>query len=477
MIGLTRFIRTWSVRHPERGRERFRRVGLAGSTAVLAQGLFVLTGLVSIPLTASYLGAERYGVWLTISSLITWLTFAEFGLGGNALVNTLAEADGRDDRQSAKELVATAFWALSGVAVLLGAVLAVMAYFVPVSVLFRVSTPALVTEVKWGCLLAIASFLITLPLGIVPAIYRGYQRGYVGSAWIMIGNLVSLIVLVAVTRFHGGLPQLVFGLSSARVLVVVVNSVSLFGWEYPWLRPSLAATSRKALRRLMGLGGKYAVTQLVGMGVFQSQPMIITQVLGPASVFVFVVAQRLMTLPQNLIYLFTQPLVSAYGEAKARQDWPWIWRALRRSSFACGIAAAALVVAVGVFARPLIRIWVGPQVNPSNDLLVWLAIYSIAASAVTPVGQFLLGIEKVGAMALTLTVGTLVTVGLSIGLAHRYGLNGIAIAMVVTVVFVTGLSQLLQVWFLSRAAAGTGRSATAASEGAAALPVTVEGNA
>jgi hypothetical protein len=30
-------------------------------------------GFVSVPLTVHYLGAERYGVWLTISSLLLWV--------------------------------------------------------------------------------------------------------------------------------------------------------------------------------------------------------------------------------------------------------------------------------------------------------------------------------------------------------------------------------------------------------------------
>ena len=47
-----------------------------------------------------YLGAERYGVWLTISSLLLWVALTDFGLAGNALVDVLSEAVGNDDRAS-----------------------------------------------------------------------------------------------------------------------------------------------------------------------------------------------------------------------------------------------------------------------------------------------------------------------------------------------------------------------------------------
>ena len=54
------------------GRERYRRAGMTASTSYIAKGLTLLMGFVSVPLTVDYLGAERYGVWLTISSLLLW---------------------------------------------------------------------------------------------------------------------------------------------------------------------------------------------------------------------------------------------------------------------------------------------------------------------------------------------------------------------------------------------------------------------
>src|SRR6202011_205024 len=87
----------------DRGRERYRRVGVTASTSCIARGLAILTGFVSVPLTVNYLGAERYGVWLTISSLLVWVALTDFGLAGNALVNVLSEAAGSDDRVAARQ--------------------------------------------------------------------------------------------------------------------------------------------------------------------------------------------------------------------------------------------------------------------------------------------------------------------------------------------------------------------------------------
>ena len=63
-----------------RAQERHRRVALTAGAAALAKLLSVGTALISVPLTLHYLGAERFGMWITISSLIAMLSFADFGI-------------------------------------------------------------------------------------------------------------------------------------------------------------------------------------------------------------------------------------------------------------------------------------------------------------------------------------------------------------------------------------------------------------
>src|SRR5690349_19553868 len=101
-----------------RSKERLRRVVLTALVSAFSQGINVLTMLISVPLTLNYLGAERYGLWITISSLILLLGFADLGVG-NGLLNAIAQANGRDDRHDAESYVSSAFFVLCGVTVLL----------------------------------------------------------------------------------------------------------------------------------------------------------------------------------------------------------------------------------------------------------------------------------------------------------------------------------------------------------------------
>ena len=239
----------------DRGIERYRRAGITASTSFLAKALTILIGFVSVPLTVHYLGAERYGVWLTISSLLTWLALTDFGIAGNALINVIAEADGRDDRQAAREYAASAFWALFAVSAAMGLVLAFTFRWIPWRAIFRVSMDVSTRELHLACALTLLVFALSLPLNMLNSIYSAYQDGFMSNMWSMSGNVLALVGLIVVSQFRGGLPALIVATFATRALVSIVNAVYLFTFRYRWLRPAPSAVRWARLSRLLKLGG------------------------------------------------------------------------------------------------------------------------------------------------------------------------------------------------------------------------------
>src|SRR5437763_12282212 len=103
---------------PGTERERRSRSIVRGTAAAMvARGIGSLTGIITVPLTVRYLGAERYGAWMTISSVLVFLGFSDFGLA-SSLTNALGKAFGENDRERARRYVTTTLAALSAVAIL-----------------------------------------------------------------------------------------------------------------------------------------------------------------------------------------------------------------------------------------------------------------------------------------------------------------------------------------------------------------------
>ncbi len=161
--------------------ERYRRVVLTTLSACLAKVIVALTLLVSVPLTLSYLGPERYGLWMTVGSVVAILSFSDFGIG-NGLVNAVSEANGKDDRELARRYVSSAFFMLSGVSLLLLVIFGIVYPWVPWYRLFNVHSAIAIAESGPAMAVFFGCFLVSIPLGIVNRIQSGYQQGFVNNS-------------------------------------------------------------------------------------------------------------------------------------------------------------------------------------------------------------------------------------------------------------------------------------------------------
>jgi O-antigen/teichoic acid export membrane protein len=434
---------TQSIADP--GRERYRRAGMTAFTSYIARGLTILTGFVSVPLTVDYLGGERYGVWLTISSLLLWLALTDFGLVGNALVNVLSEADGNDDRESARHYVASAFWALCTIALVLGAVFMAAFHSIPWRAVFRVSDATPTQELELTCALVIMFFLVNLPSSLLKSVYNAHQDGFVVNIWWIVYGVVSLLGLVVVTRFHGGLPQLVVAISGVPALVLLANAYYAFVCRYPWLAPAPSAVRWVCIQRLLKLGGKYMVIQLATLGIYQSQAMIITQTLGPSQVVIFVVTYKVIALPLEVAYMGTAPFIPAFGEAKARRDWNWIKSAYKNATFASIAIGVPLAAALALVAKPLILMLAGPSALPDSHLIFWLFVYTAIGVCITMAGQMLSGVERPEPLVLSLILCAMGCVVLGVLFAPWWGLSGVAFAMAISNIVISWPIQVYEV--------------------------------
>ncbi|NLK53454.1 MAG: polysaccharide biosynthesis protein, partial [Bacteroidales bacterium] len=80
--------------------------------SILIKGFSIGISLLLVPLTINYVNSSRYGIWLTISSIIGWLSFFDIGLT-QGLRNRFAEARAKNENQIAQVFVSTTFAILS----------------------------------------------------------------------------------------------------------------------------------------------------------------------------------------------------------------------------------------------------------------------------------------------------------------------------------------------------------------------------
>jgi O-antigen/teichoic acid export membrane protein len=413
-----------------RSHERYRRAAMTSATAILARAVSLVAGLVSVPLTVAYLGDERYGMWATITSLISMLGFADLGMG-NGLVNVVSDATGRNDNECARRATSSTFFWLSGVgALIIIAVIAALNIF-PWSSLFNVQTPLAIRESGPTAAVMIACFAAALPLTVVQKVQLGIQQGFASNVWQVVGSVLGLLALLLAIGQKASLPVLVFAFTAAPLVALALNGYQLFWRWRPDLRPRLSLIDTATSWHIARTGFLFLGLQLAGIFAYSSDSIIAAQVLGPEHVTEYSIGFKLFMLATNLQGMLVSSLWPAYGEAMARGDRAWVRRAVYHSLWVSVALTGAASTVLLVFRHEIFGAWVGPDLVPSLSLSLSLTVWSVMNAVGGTISTFLSGTNQLGIQLKTATALAVLTPVLKILLCMHIGVSGVVWATVI----------------------------------------------
>jgi O-antigen/teichoic acid export membrane protein len=238
--------------------------------------------------------------------------------------------------------------------------------------------------------------------------------------------------IVLAAKANADLPVLVLAICGAPLLAQLVSGCILFGWQRPWLRPRLSQVKWTEAIKLARIGAAFFLLQTLGLLTFSLDNIIVAHVQGSESVAGFAIASRLFAVCSLVLGIFLAPLWPAYRESISRGDVAWAKTALVRSLSVTAVLTTPVVMALTLWGRPLISVWVGNSWLPSSTLLGALAAQTIVSCLALPVSMMLNG---AGALRFQLGAGlavVLVGIPLKIYWARTIGLEGIPAATAIT---------------------------------------------
>jgi len=443
---LRRWIKVGTSRaSPEDERARRSRGIVHGTVSAIGKSaLAFIVAIVSVPLTVRYLGSERYGVWVTISSFLAFLSFTDFGLA-NSLTNALGKAQATEARDSGRRYISTAFIVLSVIALLtlvLGAALAprLATFLFP-----NMQSSLARTEVVPALIISLSIFALNFPLLITNRVLAAHQENALANVWNMAGSLANLVAILAVILFRGGLPWLVLGCSGLGLLTNATSALWLFGFRKSWLRPRFADVDLSFAKNLLSDGWKFFLIGAGWMINSQTDNMVIAHFLGPNQVTPYSVTFSLFAVATMLQTLAYPSLWPAYTNAFAQKDFAWMRRTFRSSFIFSFFVTLAILAVLVVFGREIIRLWAGPAAVPSFSVIVWMALWNLMLSNLY-VGSCLLNATgHLRGMTIYGSVTAILNLLLSIWLVQIYGIAGVIAGTVIAFLIANYIPTFLEV--------------------------------
>ncbi|WP_198045043.1 lipopolysaccharide biosynthesis protein [Spirosoma montaniterrae] len=406
-----------------RGHERtvLVRRNIALSFLIRAGG--ILVGLVLVPMTINYVSPAQYGVWLTISSIVQWLNFFDVGLG-NGLRNKLAHSLAIGEKEKARVYVSTTYAVLALIAILTFVVFAVSSSFVEWRSVLNVDAEKEETlrSVMW---VAVGCFCIQFVVQLINVVLASTHQSAKASFIALFGQLSTLAAIYYCIHYvPSSLFALVAIVASMPVLAFIVSSLFLYRNVLASLAPNWQFIRFKHAGSLLNTGGIFFVIQISVLVIFQSNYVIINQLLGPEQVTIFSVCYKLFSVTIVVFNIIMLPLWSSFTDAYAKQDFNWLRNSLHQMR-KLWLAFAALTILILVCSPLLFKLWIGESVSVPMSLSVCMAMYVIANLWHMLHVYLLNGIGKIRLQLILVIIGALLNIPIAIYFGKSFGIIGV----------------------------------------------------
>jgi O-antigen/teichoic acid export membrane protein len=416
-----------------RAAERYRLAAWAILANVGSKCASLAVMVLSVSLTLPYLGAQRFGIWMTIASFSGMLTFLGMGVG-NALTNLVAKRSAAAEHDAVRRTISGGL----GLLLLLGLAVACGLFWVvdwlPWSRMIKATDPVFLAEAQLtGKIFALLFGLNLFTTGI-QSVFAGLQRTFEVHLVNAVGSALALGALLLAASAQAGLPELLLATLGVQTLISL-GLLALLARRRLLSLARLGLAIQSEAGSLLRTGGLFFVLQIGTMVGWGSDALIISSTLGPASVAIYSVAVRLFQFVTQPLAIMNAPLWGAYVDAYAKGDFPFIRRTLKGSMlFTLGVASAAglLLFLIGPW---VLSYWTRDAIVVPDQLLGLIAVWTIFESCGVALGMFLNGMQIVRQQVIVVTIFCILVLPLKILGASQFGL--FAIPLVAIAVYAT----------------------------------------
>lgn len=442
--------RVTSVRtaHP-RSRQAFKN----SAFSILVKGGNIMLSFILVRITLGLLQDEKYGIWTAISSLVTFASFFDIGLG-NGLRNRLAEVVAKEDHEAGRVYISTAYVLFAGIQLALLLAACIVIYLVDWKYVLNVRLSN--SYVSLLVLVTLAGFSVKILLDTVSYVLLALQKTALSNAIYLVINfgLVAGIWALGLGQYNNLLSVSVM---SAIVPVVVLIGFSLYFYrgELRAYAPKLKAVDFSVRPMLMSLGLKFFIIQLAGVVIFYTDNVLISKMFGPKSVTEYSVVFRYYNAINSVFFVIISPFWSAFTEAYAKDELAWVKKSYSRLK----LSWLVIFLAVGLMlllSTNVYEIWLGSSFKTSWSLNVLMACFVLVSCWNNITVTVINGFGKVKMQLFTALVGAAVNIPLCLYLGRTMGMGnkGVIVASIISLSFGTILGTIQADKLVSRTAKG-----------------------
>lgn len=399
--------------------------GLASSYALTP--IRIISQLLVVPAMLASVGKETLALWYLAAELVAYLNLVESG-NSQAALRYAAMRRVTEGVNGVSKILST----LLLINVLIGVVVFVAA--VPLSPwlagwyeLKPILAVQFIPFFSW----VVGWVALRFSLRLFSMVLRGIQEQATADFALGVGLVVKLCTILLCLQFDLGLLSLIFGEYSATVVEMVL-SLRFINSHCPGIRISLSLVSREELRGCFSYSTQLLLLSIPSLIINNSSSMIIAKLYGPLEVTIYNVTLVAAKQAGALLTSVTPVLMPALCELYALEDRKKLSMIVRKIMPSLIIVNLIVFCIVGLLTEPFVGVWVGQDKFGGNVLVcLFMGWFSFVAT-IHPLLIFMRAEGNLKGLLAWAYPEAILVVFLSVSFGQIYGLDGIALGLLVS---------------------------------------------
>lgn len=393
---------------------------------------------ISIPFILNNLPTVSYGYWLTIGSIMTWISISDLGIGialSRILIRIKALIE--DEINYNKEKTKLISTSLIIFLICAFVFFASSALIYPFTLKwFKIDFENL-TEYKYCYFIASLAGALSLPLSIFSGILESQQKLVLNRNINSLINIVNTILSVFLIMFFKNIISLSIALLSS-VLIRALISIYYTNNQKKYF--NLCCYNKQYARELFSFGGYFQLAKIANIVALNTDMIFITLYLGAgivpsynftsklSQIFSVVIVSKV----PSAIFAGMSQIIDENNETRIKQ----IFNSLTALLARIGIFSAILIF---FFNENFVNLWVGKNYflgYSFNLLLVYVVLFE---TMIRGTSSLILSYGNIRNWSIVSLFEAIINIILSIILINQFGITGVLLATIISRSLTTGI--------------------------------------
>jgi O-antigen/teichoic acid export membrane protein len=341
---------------------RLKRIAMGVMSQGYAQFVTIFTQIMTVPFLLASWGAEKYGAWVLLSTIPSYISMADLGFVQIA-ANDMTMKVSRGDKEGANLVFQTATAMVLCISVFVLAVFGGIAFFLPITDIFHINSVTK-PEASWTVFILAIQVLLSIVFGLFGA---GLRATGLFSLMVSINSTARLldgIALVVVALLHGSFVGVALITITTRTLITSGTAAMLLARE-PWLKLGIGSANLTQVRKMLLPSLSYMSYTLSYALSIQGMTLITGAMLGPVAAAITSTVRTLTRMGVMASNMFNHVLEPEYAQVygQGRRD-SMLALYKRHIRLLCAIAGVYTVATV-VCGQEILKIWTHGRIHPT----------------------------------------------------------------------------------------------------------------